>query len=38
MEADELGNSTQELLVIMTTTGASVSFHIKSEGFRVNWR
>jgi hypothetical protein len=27
---------TQELLVTMTTAGASVSFHVKSEAFRVN--
>lgn len=38
MKADEVGSSTQELLVTMTTAEASVSFHIKSEGFRVNWR
>ena len=38
MEGDELGRSAWELLVTMITAGASVSFQVKSEGFRVNWR
>lgn len=36
MKADEVGSSIQELLVTMTTAEAPVSFHVKSEGFRVN--